>query len=290
MAGPVAPLRAAPLMPSRYGLLNSKTLVDDGQRWEVAFNQETEACNMQIRLLDICSTSVTASAVEPAGDRQLGEFRPFAVQTTVKCSTAGFGAHDYVAQARRALEVSQGKGIELEFWEGKIAQAVSADNPGNPSPNKYLADSDAVDLTPTPGTAIKVRHGLAILEKAIGDTSFGGAGTIHVTRDVASALPIRDKDDDGIFVSPLGNMVIAGTGYTGVGPSGSTTPSGGVWMYATGPVFVRLGDVTVTPGKMSQSVDTGVNSISVSAERPAAVVWDGCIQYAVLVDLSLDYA
>lgn len=280
------PLPAAALQAPRYGLLNSKTLVDEnGGHWEIGFNQETEACNMRIRLLDICSTSTTVSAVAASGTRSLGAYQPFAVQTTITCSTFGINAHDYRAQAERAIEVAQHKAVEREFWDGRLAVAAS-------SSNKYLADANAVDVTPTPGTPVKVRYGLALLEQALANSSYGGPGTIHIPRKVASALPIQDVDGDGIFYTALGNMVIAGVGYPGTGYVGAAaTPTGAVWMYATGPVFVRLGEVTVTPpNPPKQAVNTSDNSISVSAERPAAVVWDGCAQYAVLVDLSLDYA
>lgn len=289
MGQPLSPLHAAALEPAPYGLLNSKTLVDERARWEGGFEQESEACNTRIRLLDICMTSVTASAVDPVGDRSLGEYRPFAVQTTVKCSTFGFKAHDYEKHAVRALEASQGKGVELEFWEGRLAQAATAEAPTDPNPNRYLASNTAVDVTPTAGTPIKVRYGLALLEGALADTGHGGPGFIHATREVASTLPVKDKDNDGVLTTTLGNYVVAGVGYTGTGPDG-TMPSSGVWMYATGPVMVRLGEVSVTPDNFEQSVDSSVNTIEASAERPAAVVWDGCTHFAVLVDLSLDYA
>lgn len=287
MAKPLTPLKAAALAPAPYGLLNSKTLVTESERWEGGFEQESIACNTRLRLIDICSTSVSASAVEPTGTRSLGAYHPFAVQTTAKCSTFGFKAHDYKEQAIQALEAMQNKAVELEFWTGRLAQAVETET-GVPSPNRYLASSTAVDKTPTPGTPIKVRYGLALLEGALADAGYGGIGFIHAPREVASTLPLSDKDGDGVLKTMLGNYVIAGTGYTGSGPTG-TMPAAGVWMYATGPVIARLGEPSVTPGEVAQSVDTRFNTIEVSAERTASVVWDGCEHFAVLVDLSLDY-
>lgn len=191
-----------------------------------------------------------------------------------------------------ALEACQSKAVEIEFWEGRLTTAAETEaaNPDVYTANRFLTNGEAEDVTPTPGTAIKPKYGLALLEGALAAAGCGVRGYIHVPPSLASALGLKDMDSDGVLQTKLGNYVVVGAGYTGTGPNGQAPAGSSLWMYATGPVFVRLGDVSVTPGDKVQSVDTSINKIQVSAERPASVVWDGCAHFAVLVDLGLDYA
>lgn len=284
----VAPLPAAQLEPAPYGLVNPKTLVDETERWESGFEQETIACNSDINLLDLCNTGAAANVKSAEGVFSLGEYKPFAVQSIVRCSTLGSRRVDWEDRALNALEACTSKGVEYEFWEGPLAQAAIADGDTD-YPNRYLNNGDAEDVTPTPGTPVKVRYGLALLEGALADAGCGNRGFVHAPVSVASVLPVKEKD--GVLQTPLGNYLIAGSGYPGTG-TGLTNPSLGsrMWLYATGPVMVRLGDKEVSPGSVAEFTDSSTNTIALSAERAASVVWDGCAHFGVLVDLSLDYA
>ncbi len=284
----VSPLAATPMEPAPYGLVNPKTLVEESQRWEGGFEQESIACNSTIRVLDLCNTAAAATVREAEGPGSLGEYKPFAVQALVQCSTMGSVRVDWEDRAMEALEACTSKGVEFEFWTGNLAEA--AIDAGDASyPNRYLTDGGAEDLTPTAGTAIRVRHGLALLEGALANAGCGTRGFIHAPTSVASVLPV--KDNDGVLMTPIGNYVISGAGYPGTGP-GVTGPTLGskMWLYATGPVTVRLGEKSVAPGSVAEFTDSSTNTIALSAERPASVVWDGCAHFGVLVDLSLDYA
>jgi len=152
----------------------------------------------------------------------------------------------------------------------------------------YLASSQSVDVTPTPGTAVKVRYGLALLEQAIASSPIGAQGVIHAPRDVATAL--RLHKDGTTLRTNLDTPVVAGVGYSKKGPSGADAPAGKAWMYATGPVSVRLGPTIITPAKLNQAVDIRINNIEYFVDRSAAVTWSTTDSYAVLVDLTLDYA
>ena len=283
----VTPLPPALLEPLPYGLVNPKTLVSETLRWESGFEQETIACRAQVNVLDLCNTAASYTAKEPEGTGSLGEYKPFAVQTIFECSTMSGTRIDWEARALDALVACTSKAVEEEFWEGNLAQAAIDDDPEYP--NRYLTNGDAVDVTPTPGTAVKPRHGLALLEGALATAGCGTRGFIHVPTSIGSVLPLKDKD--GILTTQVGNYVIAGAGYSGAGP-GVTEPVTGseMWIFATGPVFVRLGEGEVAPGEIREYTDTTKNTIKLSAERPASVVWDGCAHFGVLVDLSLDYA
>lgn len=276
------PLRAQAPEPSLYGLVNSKTLVNESDRWISGFEQESISCMADVHLLDTCDTGISETVIQKTGSGSLGEYLPFTVQAEVGCSTMG-KQEEWVEYASAALEVCQNKAIELEFWEGRLARAA-----GNT--NKFLANGDAIDVTPTPGTAVRARYGLALLEGRLAATGCGGRGTIHTPVSVASVLPVKDRDDDGVLTTTLGNYIIAGDGYTGTGTDGAATSGSSVWLYATGPVFVRLGDIEIAADDARQYIDTRTNTVNVKAERAASVVWDGCAHYKVLVDLALDYA
>lgn len=283
----VTPLPPAQLEPAPYGLVNPKTLVDETERWESGFEQESLACNSTIRNIDICNTAA-ASAVNTAnGDYSLGQYKPFAVQAEVTCSTMGGTRVDWEERALAALEACTSKAVEHELWTGNLAEAAIAAG-DTAYPNRYLTNGDATDLTPTPGTAIRPKHGLALLEGMLADEGCGGRGFIHAPVSIASVLGA--KDQDGVLVTPMGNYLVAGAGYDGTGPN-VTGPTLGnrAWIFATGPVFVRLGQSQVQ-GSVAQHIDSRTNKIVLTAERPASVLWDGCAHFGVLVDLSLDYA
>lgn len=275
------------LEPSSFGLVNSKTLVSDNERWLGGFDQESTACMADVDLIDVCRSDFSERVIDAEGTGTNGEYLPFGVQATVKCSTAGGLRTDWEARARLALEQCHRKAVELEFWEGKIVRAGNTDEPGS-YPNRYLANGDADDITPQAGTAVKVRYGLALLEGKLADLGCGGRGFIHMPRSIASVLPV--KPDGDVLKTTLGNYVIAGDGYSGRGTNG-VMPSGAArWIFATGPVSVRLSDIDTPADYPKQNINTATNQIEVSADRTAAVTWDGCVHIGVLVDLSLDYA
>lgn len=274
---------------SLYGLVNPKTLVSDEERWTAGFEQESVACMADVRLIDTCNSGLSEDVIEKTGSGSLGEYLPFTVQAEVECSVMGGMRVNWEDRALAALELCRNKAIELEFWEGRLARAANADDAGS-NPNRFLANGDAVDVSPTPGTPIKARYALALLEGKIASTGCGGRGTIHVPVSVASVLPLKERDNSGILQTSLGNYVIAGDGYTGTGTNGAATTGSSVWLYATGPVYVRIDESEVAADYPRQNINTATNTVGVKAESLASVVWDGCIHYKVLVDLSLDYA
>jgi hypothetical protein len=281
--------------PALYGVLSpaASVVTDTSSDWARGVEFETLNCATNIRLSAICSTASSVEVVEAVDGRLYSKYMPFAIETDFQCSTFGFEHRDYEGVARDFMEAAQQKAIERELWTGASAKLQSAvwnsgQHGGDAFPNRWLASPSAVDVTPTPGTAVKVKYGLALLEAALGTCGAGIRGTIHATRGVASVLNLKDKN--GALRTSLGNTVIAGAGYTGSAPNGTAPTGTQVWMYATGPVSVRLGPITATPDQRRQSVDLSNNTVKVYATRPAAVSWDSCCHYGVLVDLALDYA
>lgn len=264
---------------ARYGLLSLGDPVPvDGTAWEGGFTYASRACRSGIYLSDMCDAGTRITVVEP-GTGNDAEVRPVTIEAEDICSTFGFGPREREERALAAMEACTQKALEFELWEGRLGMAAGFNN-------KRLASPDAQDVTPGTGP-VKVKYGLALLEQALANTGCGVRGVIHANRAVGSAL--GGKDVDGHLETGLGNVIVAGTGYTGTGPDG-TMPAAGTWMYATGPVTVRLGDAFVPAEEIGQRVDTRVNTIATKALRSAAADFDGCAHFAVLVDLTLDYA
>jgi hypothetical protein len=282
---------AAPAEPALYGILSSASVVteDGSSEWIRGIDYETLGCSADIKLQAICVSTVSVTAIDGTGTEPYKHYLPFAVQTSFSCSTMGYKPEDVENIARGYIDSCTQKALETEFWTGRLAKAAQAQITPTPYDSYYLASASAIDVTPTPGTGVKAKYGLALLEKALGDCACGQRGTIHAPRDVASTLALKDKN--GHLESPLGSYAIAGTGYTGSGPNGVIPTGGKAWMYATGGrVEVRLAPVTLTPEEPSQAVNTSVNTITYNVDRVAAISTASCCTFAVLVDLGLDYA
>lgn len=280
--------------PAQFGLLSSATdlITDTSTHWIDEFDYETLDCVADVTLSSICNTATVVTAVERGNDSLYRTYVPFEVITAFQCSTMGRTPDEIEKIAKDAAEACLQKALEFEFWTGTLAKKAAVDDWDGATrgafPNRFLASESATDVTPTPGTGVKSKHGLALLEQALGDCGCGSQGTIHATRGVASALGIKGKDNE--LVTNLGNKVIAGVGYTGTGPDGTEAPAGSAWMYATGPVTIRVGEVMVVQDKVTQSINIRNNTIRYVVSQPAAVTWNSCCHAAVLVDLSLDYS
>lgn len=272
---------------SPFGILSPATTVIErhDEFWLSGYVYKIGDARVQVDNAVILGADLPAevtSVVPNTGDTY-GLYFPFDIQAEVEHSTFGETPDEVEKTAKAALDVVTQKAIEVEFWGGGAAKLIT-----KPNKNRYLANAASIDVTPTPGTAVKPRYGQTLLEGALGDATIGSVGTIHAPRAVAGILKL--EEDKNTLFTKLGNTVVAGTGYSKTGPSGAVAGPNQYWMYATGPVTVILGDMNIVPGEVSQAIDTRVNTIKYYVDRPAAVTWSTTNVYAVLVDLSLDYA
>jgi hypothetical protein len=271
-----------------YGILSPATTTYDHNDsfWTSGVTYENQDAGLVVANGSIfgANPAETVTVIDNTASKEhFKTYYPFDVKASVKVSTMGTNPSEIEASATTALGIVMQKAIEIEFWNGDIAKLLDSDND-----NRYLASAQSVDVTPTAGTAVKVRYGLALLEEALGNASIGSKGVIHAPRVVGSALNL-DKDGSTL-VSPLGNSVVSGVGYSKKGPTGAVASAGKAWMYATGPVSVRIGPTIVTPDKLNQAINTRINEIQYFVDGSAAVTWSTTDSYAVLVDLTLDYA
>lgn len=200
----------------------------------------------------------------PSEGMSLVEGVPFAVYHMFKCGAVG-GYDRGQERARRALMGGEGRAVE------KVMASLLA------------ADETGVDLTPTPGTAIPLLDGLALLEKWSA-ANYGGVATIHIARDaalVAYAAGALERVSTRLETG-LGSRVAAGAGYdTLQGPDGTDPADDGeAWLYVTGQVVARRAAV-IEVGPQLQTTPRD-NSFLALAERPYVLTTE-CIVGAVLV-------
>jgi hypothetical protein len=71
-------------------------------------------------------------------------------------------------------------------------------------------------------------------------------------------------------------VVVADAGYTGKGPGAAS----GIWGYATGPVFAKLGP-TVVVDQAAVTINRRTNTQDIWADRMFMAGFDPCCQLAI---------
>lgn len=285
MVGLAANVEAPDIIPTPYGLLSiAAPVVDSDDRWIGGFNYESEVCNASIYTFDVCNISVQPIVVKQGKAYQPLGYKPVVIQAAddKNTSTLGFNGADRRARVIRQLQACTEMALERELWTGGFSQALGHSN-------RYLAHSNAVDVTPTAGAA-KLKYAVGLLEEAMGNCSCSAVGTIHMPRAAASLYGGKPGNSSGFgeaLYTNLGTPIVAGTGYPGTGPNGSAPAAGQTWLYASGGISVRLTDpVLSAPDNVSVFIDTRTNTFVPKAERFGAVTWDGCCHFAIRVDLA----
>ena len=216
-------------------------------------------------LWEPCSEGTFRTKGDGLGTR-ITTFDPFVVYLPVTCSSLGV-YQDLQGQAEAVLDATASFGVE----EGLAQGIVGSSNP-------WFGDAN---LTVLGGGAVSPSVALSYLENAIGET--GRMGMIHATPAVVSALTRTELTDSGARATLNGTPIVSGGGYIGADPVGGASPSAGQdWVFATGPVEVRLGPLVITD--VIQSLDRSDNTLTFRAERYVLAVWDGALQAGVLVD------
>lgn len=196
----------------------------------------------------------------------------------------------FKARAVAAFTAVQGSGLARNLLTGEA-------NPFSP----HLADANSNCIFPNGDTVTNAVNALALLEQEIGLT--GQLGLIHCSPGFADGLAAQFQVDDrgGVIRTINGNVVIPDAGYArsrdnaGFGsPHGRPASSGTEeWVYATGPVDIRLSEIFVLPENVEEALDRGTpdsattgrsNSITYRVERYALTTWDTELQVAVLAD------
>lgn len=217
---------------------------------------------------DPCSAGTYRTKEEGSGVESQ-YFASFVGYLPITCSSISIGdPEEFARRAEIALNAVQSFSVERQLSQGTGV-----------STNPFLADANHT-LTDAGATAQTPDVALAFLEEEIGET--GKQGMIHATPPVVSRWFDQDRIN-GPLVTVNGTRVASGGGYKGATPFGESPAGvGESWVYATGPVEVRLSAVAVLDIK--EVLDRSNNDVTFRAERYVLVTWDAQLQAAVLVD------
>lgn len=274
-----APVPAVPSSPPRSGLVRSAITPasDDGGRWMGGLVWRSERCPSATSY-DPCSDTIP-DEVGP-GPGELNYHLPVALRTTDQCSTRSSDLSDLEGRARRTLEGVTSHWVARELWTGERSAANPYETPegGAPVSNRRLAQVAGVTVV---AGIHQPKHGLGALEEAARGVA-GSQGMdvwLHVPLEVVGLIDgaiIREGD---MWFTQSGARVVFDAGYPGTAPDG-TEPVGSRFIYATGPVSVRLGPIDTR-----ELVDHRRNRVGVTAERMTAAYFDSCVHFGLAVSV-----
>lgn len=270
---PVEAQRAA--LPSAVNLLASAIPGDLPANWEQGFAWRSELCPSWQGF----NPCVPLDA-EPAADGDMIEYyRPVGYRVMDKCPTRG-GGPDRDRLVRKATAVASFV-VAQELWTGALSDAdpysVLNVNTGEWGPdtsvNNRLASATANQLDPE----TDILAALAELEQATRTATSGQQVFLHVPVRLANRVAQNLRRVGNELRTASDGIVIADAGYDGTGPDGT----GDSWMYGTGPVVSRLGEIKVDDGP--STVDRRSNVQTYWASRVFAATFDSCAHFGIQV-------
>lgn len=291
--GPARDLEGPLPVARRFSLLSTPgVVVEDDNRWMNGVNVIGYPAGLP-SAWEPCSTGTfrvkDSSAVEGEEEAQpSSRFDPIAVYFPFSCTVRGGRGvqQKLIDRVEAVLDATLSFGVERALVAGTAG-----------STNPFIGDT-GMDVLAS-GNAVSPQVGQSYLENAIAALT-GRQGIIHATPAVVAAwgygagLPEDVPPDEEVDDPPPphtlrtanGTPVISGAGYIGVHPLGS----GGLvgpgettdWVYATGPVEVRVGDLE--PTEVEDVIDHASNDIVIRAERYVLPNWDTGLQVGVLID------
>lgn len=264
----------------RLGLLYEP---EDGH-WINGVKVEPDFCGEVQLWNDDCVTPPPAKPYDDAcvwlSEESDNEFDSFVIWISGKLSTVNPASRQGDLQDRlvRALEVKSHAALELEVQRGQQMTT-----------NINLIDAATV----LAGTSFSPVTGIANLEEAWG-SAHGGLGMIHIPASLFNLIVYPDliTDETGVLRTPLGNVVVVGSGYQGnVGPGGATgTPSAASpphsWIYMSPMIEVWRDPQPLVLAEVDHSGPES-NTLKVIVERNYMFAHDNCALLAIEIDSTL---
>lgn len=271
------PVEAPPAQAPFTGLVASLGVTNGGdQRWVNGFSWAPETC-FEAHTMSVCGAEAQAQQGNAGGG--IVYYRPVGLHVDEVCRTRFTSGVDAMqARVRRQLTASTSYLLARELWLGTATQADPYDTPtGDVNiTNPYLASSSANVIAGTPDPI----EALGLLEETASRAALGQDVHLHVPRVLMPQFGQILVQQGPKLRTQTGALVISDPGYTGSGPAGQAESPTAVWMYATAPVQVRLGDIeTLGVPRVAD------NTMLVVAERPAAAAFDPCVHFAISVTL-----
>lgn len=266
LANPVY-IEAPAVAPARGGLYAvAEVLQGDSHIGASGFQYLSENCGVASVIDDPACITAEDRAEKTFGETVVVESTdPFAVYKGVQCVDMH---DDDSGWAERGLELTEHIAVEQQVMAELLAGAT--------------------DVTPTPGTAVPVRLGVALLE-GVAAANYGGIPVLHMARSTATigfSERVLEHDSDFTVMTMQGALVANGGGYEeNLSPTGVPAAAGEAWIYVTGAVTVVR--TPVVTNRVLSGPDAEGNRLNLQqalAERMVAVSAE-CIKYAVLVEL-----
>ena len=264
-----------------HGILSAvEPVYLEDPHWQAGLEWETDCSVEASSTLPPCPEALEEKAVD--GGLLFCTAEPFTVMGSYKCSTGGRTAIEALNIATNRLRMNKEKSIERIFWTG--TSAVGNVNPSLQGGNSSCGITP-INLTPEDCPLSPV-DGIAALESSIVECVPGGIGVIHLNFGVLAYIAAAHllREVDGKFYTPTGQLIVAGAGYPGSGPSNIPSSPGTTWLFATGPLAVFASDIFFTPPHIDQAVERLKNDITFFAEQTFSVVWDCCV-FAVQIEI-----
>lgn len=285
----MANVAAPPLRPPRYSLViaaRDGRATDDadfrfdqfGIKWTPA------ACDNEVgpgpKICDLTAQEEAyGSSISPdvSDDCEDQTFEPIPLWAGYRVSAFGDAAANE-QRVRDRLAATESYQLAKELWAGAVAIASTPD-----LANNYFAKTGSAEVITGP---VGIEEAVAVLDAEIGDCLKGARGMLHVTPKVLAQLAASGvvRMDGALWVTPIGNVVVADAGYPGTAPSGQSTTAQNQWAFATGTVDVRLSPVFLRGSTEDGTFHRRTNTFELRAERLGAAVFDPCCLLAVQID------
>lgn len=142
---------------------------------------------------------------------------------------------------------------------------------------ELLLNPAAVDITPTPGTAVtNIRGAVGLLEQRAG-VEFTGEPVIHGNRAAVSLMRDLKINDSWEIRTKQGTPVANGAGYGATGPAAAD--AGEAWLYITGQINIWISSVSTHEAR-----DLKTNRNHTLAEAQYVATVDTPV-YAILIGM-----
>lgn len=256
---------------------------DPDNRWYDGITWEEQSCAEVYTFRQICNQTAAVTGNDGAGG--IGTSDADTYYLPYVCEATGTDQAKVRKRNEDRLSIGAIKKFEAKFWAD--SQAAIPNNDGRSDTSGVL---NASFTTPV---AVSPEVGLLALTQALANCSVGARGMIHAVPYLVETWTLRNylcMDDAGRLVTRTrGDIVVAGSGYTGAGPIGSSkqTPDDGTsWAFATPMVGVRWSGIEHDSTSMSVIVDRSTNLVRWNAKQTIVAQVDrACCNYAVLVDV-----
>lgn len=247
----------------RYSLVGVAGVVTEtmdrfiaGGRWRPEPLRTEGSGDLGTWKVDAANTAMSGAAISPAATGAA-----FGVWAGEVNSTFDGSWDELLSRVTRKLVTYESREIANQLWSDTLAI----------NPSLKLAGTGSV-LAGAAGGQTIVRS-IGIADDAIGDT--WGRGMIHMRpQTLAGAVASQAVTKEGnVWMTPLGNIVVADAGYSGLSPAG-TGAVGDDTICVTPSVEVHRSNITTLPNELRDGINRSTNTLTVYAMRYVMVVWD----------------